>query len=261
MQCPFCKGPVVDENCEKCGSLEGFTSADFQSILRTPAKMITGSHSFSQRFEVPRYEKPRIAAETTSQPAEISLGPSIFSDATNSANEDDDREVFENSCVDISERVVKVTIGPELYHISQEMEPDDLAPLFSDVWTGSQIWRCSIVACNFMSHVVLSQHGSSPRKNDLDGRQSDADSPFAHSSIASFAPSINLDKLSELKCIELGSGCGLLPIHCARLGFACSVATDQTAMVRLAQHNILVSGIVVCALVLVVPLNFLCDSA
>ena len=47
--------------------------------------------------------------------------------------------------------------------------------------------------------------------------------------------------VSKLRCIELGSGCGLLPIHAARLGMACVVATDQPAMVRLARHNIKVN--------------------
>ena len=46
---------------------------------------------------------------------------------------------------------VRITDSLEL-HICQQLSPVALAPLFDDVWTGSQIWDCALDLARFMLH-------------------------------------------------------------------------------------------------------------
>ena len=76
--------------------------------------------------------------------------------------------------------------------LSQQMEPQDLAPLFEDEWTGSQIWPCSERLASLIETRVAAG------AMDLAGRD----------------------------VIELGSGCGLVALTACVLG-ARVAATDQ----------------------------------
>jgi hypothetical protein len=243
MPCPFCGGPVEDENCRKCGSLEGFTSADTDSVVQKPASMIAMSEQWTDRYSMG--DSDQLASVKGSRQGgdtdggEVGTGGAAAAGGNNVA--DDDADVFEDSCVDNSLRVVDVELDGHTYAISQEMEPDDLAPIFSDVWTGSQVWRCSVVSCKFMSDFFASRVGvvKPPHQNPCGGSGAHGDSSTSSSSGDDVD---QLSSLAKLRCIELGSGCGLLPIHAARLGVGCAVATDQTPMVRLARFNIAVRG-------------------
>jgi hypothetical protein len=249
MACPFCGGPVEDENCTTCGSLEGFTSADTDSVVQKPANMIAMSEQWTERYSMG--ESDQLASAKG-----VDQGRHGGGAAGEEGDEvaDDDADVFEDSCIDNSLRVVNVELDGHTYAVSQEMEPDDLAPIFSDVWTGSQVWRCSVVSCKFMSDFFAGRVGAlqPPRRHPCSGGGADAAGGIAGSSSCSSSSSSSgndvdrLSALSKLRCIELGSGCGLLPIHAARLGVGSAVATDQTPMVRLARFNIAVR---VCACV------------
>ena len=238
MPCPFCGGPVEDENCVKCGSLEGFTDADTSDVERKPSKMIAMSEEWTERCVMTEH-----GAVGTDRSADSSQPQSVgVPGGAQTAEEidDEDVELFESSCVDNSLRVVGINVNGHVYQISQEMEPDDLAPIFSDVWTGSQVWRCSIVSSVFMSDLYA---GRRSVKGPIDQSGAGANNTSAKSPHRGI-DGVDLAAISKLRCIELGSGCGLLPIHAARLGMSCVVATDQTAMVRLANHNIQVGYVV-----------------
>eukprot|EP00746_Dinoflagellata_sp_MGD_P000836 gnl/MRDRNA2_/MRDRNA2_101543_c0_seq1.p1 gnl/MRDRNA2_/MRDRNA2_101543_c0~~gnl/MRDRNA2_/MRDRNA2_101543_c0_seq1.p1 ORF type:complete len:235 (+),score=35.92 gnl/MRDRNA2_/MRDRNA2_101543_c0_seq1:210-914(+) len=88
------------------------------------------------------------------------------------------------------------------YCLSQQMGPEKISPLFSDEWTGSQVWDCSLHLAEFIE--------SSLQKGCLD--------------------------LQGRRVVELGSGCGLCAIVAASHG-AYTVATDQSSIVGLIQHN------------------------
>ena len=262
MECPFCKGPVEDENCDNCGSLEGFTADDTRSVEQKPSKMIQMSSDWTDSYATQGtvFGAARDAgAETAANTAQ----PAFGAQETDDVDDDDQKEIFESSCVDNALKIVDINVNGHIYHISQVMEPDDLAPIFSDVWTGSQVWRCSVVSSQFMSDFYSGKvslrpwtsgeskeacsvpQAASPStieniNGEVKGNRSATSGSSAEKSRDTkvAVDGVDAEVLSKLRCIELGSGCGLLAIHAARLGMGQVVATDQTAMVRLARHNI-----------------------
>jgi hypothetical protein len=253
MACPFCGGPVEDENCRTCGSLEGFTAAEVRSVTVKPSKMVAMSTDWTDQYAP-------VQSGTVHSGGGGGGGGEVTAASDGDCEDDEpdlsDTDIFEFSCVDNALRVVHVRVHDHTYAISQEMEPDDLAPLFTDVWTGSQVWRCSVVSSIFLSQLFACQPTGA--EEDDDGLSAE-EGPAVPTAIAAgptmssaartttaevaadgaaVATVVDKDQVSGLRCIELGSGCGLLAVHAARIGMVQVVATDQPAMVRLAQHNI-----------------------
>lgn len=238
MNCPFCGGLVEDENCLKCGSLEGFTAETAYTITKKPTKMIAVSEAWTTA-----YSKTGCGSSRTKGNGDNVLNPNMTSATEKKALDEDTTDMFESSCFGIELRTVDVTVGSSTYYISQQMEPDDLAPLFSDVWTGSQVWRCSVISSQFINTLFDTRM---IRDANMEVKSEKNSSKTTAASSSNIAPPLTKpphdradgSSVSSIRCIELGSGCGLLAIHAARLGMARVVATDQTAMVRLANHNI-----------------------
>ena len=103
---------------------------------------------------------------------------------------------FGSTVVDARARSVEVSVLGTTLTISQQLEPDDLAPLFSDAWTGSCLWNCSVVLSEFIGKTL---------KKDATGK----------------------------RIVELGAGCGLCSLYVSSIGAAQVVATDQATMVRI----------------------------
>jgi hypothetical protein len=49
---------------------------------------------------------------------------------------------------------MEITIGEKVYVISETLEAEELAPIFSDTWTGSRVWEASC----FLSRCLLDFH-------------------------------------------------------------------------------------------------------
>ena len=105
----------------------------------------------------------------------------------------DDEFEFGTTVVDAGATSLKVNVLGQSFTLSQQLEPKDLAPLFSDEWTGSQVWSCSVVLSTFI--------GQSVKKGDI--------------------------VLKDKNVVELGAGCGLCGIYAHYLGGKI-IATDQT---------------------------------
>lgn len=112
-------------------------------------------------------------------------------------SEDDD---FSSTVVDARARSIDVSVLGTTLTISQQLEPDDLAPLFSDAWTGSCLWNCSVVLSEFIGDKL---------KKDASGK----------------------------RFVELGAGCGLCSLYLSKIGAKQVVATDQATMISLIRRN------------------------
>ena len=117
-------------------------------------------------------------------------------------DDEDDDEIFGSTCVDALAKTLSVRILDKTFTLSQQLEPEDLAPLFSDAWTGSQIWQCSVKLSEYLGRLVESGDLSFRRK----------------------------------RVVELGAGCGLCSLFSCALG-AHTLATDQETMVPLIRRN------------------------
>lgn len=94
-----------------------------------------------------------------------------------------------------------IAIGDALaVHLYEEQAEADLAPLFSDTWTGSRVWAAA--------HALVDELRQ--RRAALAGR----------------------------RCIELGAGPGLVGLAAAAFGAASVVLTDQAEMLDLMRRNI-----------------------
>eukprot|EP00940_MAST-03C_sp_MAST-3C-sp2_P001327 g1327.t1 len=115
---------------------------------------------------------------------------------TNDADEE-----FGTTLVDARAISVRVRVRDTDFVLSQQLKPDDLAPLFSDAWTGSQVWNCSIELSEYLGKI-FGEVGA------VEGKT----------------------------VVELGAGCGLCGLYMSHLG-ANVVSTDQQTMVPLLQRN------------------------
>lgn len=88
--------------------------------------------------------------------------------------------------------------------VKQKLPSTELAPLFTDVWTGSCVWECSML----MNRIIESEE----MKQTFAGKQ----------------------------VLELGAGCGLSSIvACSETDLARIITTDRGGMVELARSNAL----------------------
>ena len=117
-------------------------------------------------------------------------------------SDSDDEFEFGTTVVDAGATSLKVNVLGQSFTLSQQLEPKDLAPLFSDEWTGSQVWSCSVVLSTFI--------GQSVEKGEI--------------------------VLKDKNVVELGAGCGLCGIYAHYLGGKI-IATDQKPMVPLIRRN------------------------
>lgn len=116
----------------------------------------------------------------------------------------DDEDIFEASALDCHAASVEVEdICGQTLTLSQQMRPQDLAPLFTEEWTGSQVWVASVE----LSHYLERQ--------------------WRFLAPPSRGPPVVL---------ELGAGCGLAGLTTCLLG-ASVVATDLDPMVPLLDRN------------------------
>jgi predicted nicotinamide N-methyase len=92
-------------------------------------------------------------------------------------------------------------ISGRLHRIKQQLPSAELAPLFSDVWTGSCVWECSLLTCRMFETKLK-------------------------------------DQLDDKSVLELGAGCGLAAtVACSECHVRSYTATDRGGMVDLAAAN------------------------
>lgn len=90
--------------------------------------------------------------------------------------------------------------------ISEQMEPEEISPLFSEAWTGSMVWDAASV---LVRHIERQ-----PR-----------------------------DFLEDAVVVELGSGTGFVAIYAAKTGRPRAVfATDQPSLMELIRRNVAENG-------------------
>ena len=88
-----------------------------------------------------------------------------------------------------------------LHNVKQTLPSRELAPLFSDVWTGSCVWECALLTSRLIEEYLK-------------------------------------DRFENKHVLELGAGCGLSAVvACSETQVSSYVATDRGGMVDLAREN------------------------